>query len=34
LRGTPDPARTKGYVTQIAKSYSGPVTLANDLDRF
>ncbi|MGQ3229218.1 MAG: MBL fold metallo-hydrolase [Blastomonas fulva] len=32
--GTPDPARTKGYVTQIAKSYSGPVTLANDLDRF
>ena len=32
--GTPDPARTKGYVTQIAKSYSGPVTLVNDLDRF
>ncbi len=32
--GTPDPERTKGYVTQIAKSYSGPVTLANDLDRF
>ncbi len=32
--GTPDPARTKGYVTQIAKSFSGPVTLANDLDRF
>ncbi|KPF76596.1 MBL fold metallo-hydrolase [Blastomonas sp. AAP25] len=32
--GTPDPAGTKGYVTQIAKSYSGPVTLANDLDRF
>lgn len=32
--GTPDPERTKGYVTQIAKRYSGPVTLANDLDRF
>jgi len=32
--GTPDPARTKGYVTQIAKSFSGPVTLANDLDWF
>ncbi|MFN3820548.1 MBL fold metallo-hydrolase [Blastomonas sp.] len=32
--GTPDPERTKGYVAQIAKSYSGPVTLANDLDRF
>jgi ribonuclease BN (tRNA processing enzyme) len=32
--GTPDPARTKGYVAQIAKSYSGPVRLANDLDRF
>lgn len=32
--GTPDPARTKGYVAQIAKRYSGPVTLANDLDRF
>lgn len=32
--GTPDPARTQGYVAQIAKRYSGPVTLANDLDRF
>jgi len=32
--GTPDPARAKGYVTQIAKSFSAPVTLANDLDRF
>lgn len=32
--GTPDPERTKGYLDQIAKFYSGPVTLANDLDRF
>lgn len=32
--GTPDPERTKGYVAQIKKAYSGPVTLANDLDRF
>lgn len=32
--GTPDPARTKGYIAEIARLYSGPVTLANDLDRF
>ena len=32
--GTPDPERTKGYVAQIRRHYSGPVTLANDLDRF
>lgn len=32
--GTPDPERTKGYVGQIRTHYAGPVTLANDLDRF
>lgn len=32
--GTPDPVRTQGYVTQIKAHYRGPVTLANDLDRF
>ncbi|WAC23556.1 MBL fold metallo-hydrolase [Blastomonas sp. SL216] len=32
--GTPDPERTKGYIADIARLYSGPVTLANDLDRF
>lgn len=32
--GTPDPARSKGYIAEIARLYSGPVTLANDLDRF
>jgi len=32
--GTPDPARTKGYIAEIARLYSGPVTLANDLDHF
>lgn len=32
--GTPDPERTKGYVAQIRTHYNGPVTLANDLDRF
>ena len=32
--GTPDPERTKGYVAQIRKHFAGPVTLANDLDRF
>ena len=32
--GTPNPERTKGYVAQIRAHYRGPVTLANDLDRF
>ena len=32
--GTPDPERTKGYVAQIRSHFQGPVTLANDLDRF
>lgn len=32
--GTPDPDRTRGYIAQIKAHYSGPVTLANDLDRF
>ncbi|WP_017670022.1 MBL fold metallo-hydrolase [Blastomonas sp. AAP53] len=32
--GTPDPERTKGYVAQIRTHFQGPVTLANDLDRF
>lgn len=32
--GTPDPARTKGYIAQIRTQFSGPVTLADDLDRF
>jgi ribonuclease BN (tRNA processing enzyme) len=32
--GTPDPARTEGYIEQIRVHYSGPLTLANDLDRF
>lgn len=32
--GTPDPARTRGYIAQIGARYAGPVTLANDLDRF
>lgn len=32
--GTPDPERTKGYVAQIRTHFKGPVTLANDLDRF
>lgn len=32
--GTPDPERTKGYIAQIRSHFQGPVTLANDLDRF
>lgn len=32
--GTPDPERTRGYIAEIRARYSGPVTLANDLDRF
>lgn len=32
--GTPDPERTKGYFAEIQQYYSGPVTLANDLDWF
>lgn len=32
--GTPDPKRTEGYITQIRRHYSGPATLANDLDGF
>ena len=32
--GTPDPERTKGYIAEIRKRFTGPVTLANDLDRF
>lgn len=32
--GTPDPARTRDYLAQISAHYAGPVTLANDLDRF
>ena len=32
--GTPDPERTKGYLAQIRTHFAGPVTLANDLDRF
>ncbi|MCX7284308.1 MAG: MBL fold metallo-hydrolase [Novosphingobium sp.] len=32
--GTPDPARTRGYLAQIKGHFAGSVTLANDLDRF
>lgn len=32
--GTPDPGRTEGYINQVKAAYGGPVTLANDLDRF
>ena len=32
--GTPEPERTKGYIAQIRTWFGGPVTLANDLDRF
>jgi ribonuclease BN (tRNA processing enzyme) len=32
--GTPDPERTKGYIAEIKARFAGPVTLANDLDRF
>lgn len=32
--GTPDAARTRAYAAIIAKSFAGPVAIANDLDRF
>ncbi|AOF97151.1 beta-lactamase superfamily domain protein [Sphingobium sp. RAC03] len=32
--GTPDPARTRSYVTQIRTHFRGPIAIANDLDRF
>lgn len=32
--GAPDAARTRAYAAAIAKSFTGPVTIANDLDRF
>ena len=32
--GTPDPARTSGYLAQVRAQFRGPVTLANDLDQF
>lgn len=32
--GTPDAARTRAYAATIAKSFAGPVAIANDLDRF
>ncbi|MEG3181403.1 MBL fold metallo-hydrolase [Sphingomonas sp. LT1P40] len=32
--GTPDPVRTRRYIARIRDQFSGPVTLANDLDRF
>ncbi len=32
--GTPDPARTEEYKVQIRLHYTGPLTLANDLDQF
>ncbi|BBF71687.1 MBL fold metallo-hydrolase [Sphingomonas bisphenolicum] len=32
--GTPDAARTRAYVATIGKSFTGPVAIANDLDRF
>lgn len=32
--GTPDPERTKTYVAEIRRHFAGPITLANDLDRF
>lgn len=32
--GTPDPERTKDYLAQIRTRFGGPITLANDLDRF
>ena len=32
--GTPDPERNKAYVAEIRQYYKGPLTLANDLERF
>lgn len=32
--GTPDAARTRAYIATIAKNFTGPVAIANDLDRF
>lgn len=32
--GTPDPKRTQRYTAQIRLYFAGPITLANDLDRF
>lgn len=32
--GTPDSARDQAYLAQIARRFKGPVTLANDFDRF
>ena len=32
--GTPDPERTKADIAQIRAHYAGPITLANDLNRF
>ena len=32
--GMPDPARTRAYSAAINKTFTGPVTIANDLDRF
>lgn len=32
--GTPDAGRTRAYMATIAKSFTGPVAIANDLDRF
>lgn len=32
--GTPDAARTRAYIAAIAKNFTGPTAIANDLDRF
>jgi ribonuclease BN (tRNA processing enzyme) len=32
--GTPDAARARAYAVTIAKNFTGPVAIANDLDRF
>lgn len=32
--GTPDPARITSYLAQIRETFAGPVSIANDLDRF
>ena len=32
--GTPNPARTADYAVQIRRYFAGPVTFANDLDRY
>lgn len=32
--GTPDPKRNADYINEIRAVYRGPITLANDLDRF